>query len=127
MINCETNVSGKLCCLNSHLRMTIVERVSADALGMGVDHNQKVMTIDRVTKVHICQGSWLLWSFRSNDRCSRRFERRCGITLSAASEVIYKDCRKTLVVIGLVRNSTLSRRYRNFITNRIEWYTQKTT
>ena len=63
----ETDVSSSPCWLNSHLKMAIIKWVSAFCngkfsgfFGMGIDHYQKYMAIDRASKVNMYPGPWLL-------------------------------------------------------------------
>ena len=126
----ETNVSGRRCWLNSHLRTAIVERVSVFCIGKISGNLEWAKTITKKAKAMESKANkypepWLLWSFRSKNRCSRWFKCQCSFSLSAASEVIREDWGKTLDdVIGLVRNGTLSWGSENCITNRIERYVQ---
>ena len=117
----ETNVSNRLCWLNSRLRMAIIEQVFYFwPFEIGINHYQIAMAIIWTSEVHMYPVPWLLWSFRSENKCRRWFQYQCSFSLSSVS--ICEDWDKTLdCVLSLLWAGDLE------IALKTEfWYVQRT-
>ena len=119
-----------------HVGRIIIEGRAYRIAGVCLLHWEIRLSIDHSQKLRLLIGA-AKSTFVCNNSCSGRLARktgeadgfsvRVGLALSAASDVICEDWGETLhSVIGLFCYGNLRWRTGNCITNRIEWYVQKT-